>query len=141
MNHNDFSNHRTYRSAHLFRSGRSAVRLWLGSLLMLIFGLSIPVSLGVGLYVLLFSEPVWMQRLLICLVVTIGLGILYFMVAFGAICPLCRGRLLHLGRSSRNRKAQASLGSYRFGVASRVLTGRTFRCPHCGEPCRCERRV
>lgn len=139
--HGDFSNRRPPRTAHQFRSGRSVVKLWLGSAFLVLFLAAIPITLGIGIYVLLFSEQEWMVRLLIMLGATTVLGFLSLVFGHGAICPLCRGRLLHLGRSSRNSRAKTSFGSYRLGVATRVLTGRTFRCPHCGEPCRCESRI
>jgi hypothetical protein len=62
-------------------------------------------------------------------------------VGSGVRCPLCHGPLIGKPGFNRNRKASRMLGSYRLAVAARVLFLGRFRCPCCGEPCKCESRL
>jgi hypothetical protein len=77
----------------------------------------------------------------IALGVAVFSGFGYLLVGAGVRCPLCHGPLIANPKCSRNRKASRTLGSYRLGVASRVLLLGKFRCPCCGEPCKCEARL
>lgn len=65
-------------------------------------------------------------------------GILYLMTGAGVRCPLCHGPVLGRPGCSRNQKATRLLGSYRLDVALKVLLLGRFRCPCCGEPCKCQ---
>jgi hypothetical protein len=73
--------------------------------------------------------------LLACAVVS---GILYLMTGAGVRCPLCHGPVLRRPGYARNQKATRLLGSYRLKVALKVLLVGRFRCPCCGEPCKCQ---
>ncbi|MEM1082854.1 MAG: hypothetical protein AAGI48_01935 [Verrucomicrobiota bacterium] len=65
-------------------------------------------------------------------------GILYLMVGSGVRCPLCHGPVLGRRSCVHSQKARKMFGSYRLGVASRVLLVGHFRCPYCGEACKCQ---
>ncbi len=70
-----------------------------------------------------------------CLAAGAGCFVLYWLAALGVHCPLCRARLLIAHGCARSPKAARLLGSHRLAVALAALTGRSFRCPYCGEPC------
>ena len=68
------------------------------------------------------------------LILTICLGLLYFIISSSWKCPLCSGAVWTKSKCSKNPKAKKALGlSYRLNIASRVIFKLPYRCPYCGE--------
>jgi hypothetical protein len=81
-----------------------------------------------------FMWDTWFLRVALYLILAIlTLGIIRWMSALGARCPLCLMRLM-LGQScSKHSKAKGFFGSYRLRVACCIIFKKYFCCPYCGE--------
>ncbi|MEP4076928.1 hypothetical protein [Haloferula sp.] len=125
---------------HRFRSSKALFRLKLGSLFFILLFVSLALLIPAVIWgtVLNHSDDLLYAEIALGAAVVCGLG--YLMVGSGVRCPLCHGPLIGKPNCSRNRKAARMLGSHRLAVASRVLTIGCFRCPCCGEPCKCDVR-
>ena len=123
---------------HRFRSNRSVFRLRFSSLCYLLF---------IGFVTLLILASVWgfllydergVQLATMSLACSLISGGTYLVLSANLRCPLCHGPLMSNGRFARNPRAIRVLRSYRLGLATQALLLGRFRCPCCGEPCRCE---
>ncbi len=61
------------------------------------------------------------------------LGVVQWLVASNAACPLCRTPALASMRCTKHRQARTSLGSHRLRVAMAILFRNQYRCPYCNE--------
>ncbi len=123
---------------HRFRSRRSIFRLRVSSLSFLLFLLFTVALPPAAVWGFLFGDARGVKLTLVALPASLVFGILYLIFSANLRCPLCHGPLLSNPRCSRSRKADQLLGSYRLAVATRALLVGHFRCPCCGEPCRCQ---
>lgn len=122
---------------HRFHSRRSLIRLRFGSLLYLLFSFSIIALFPAIIWVVFLDHKEDQLLPLIILGTAMISGIICLIVSTGVRCPLCHGPLLSNPGCSRSNKARKIFGSHRLGVAVYVLLFKHFRCPCCGEPCRC----
>ena len=125
---------------HRFRSSKALFRLRLGSFLfiLLFVGLFLLIPAIIWGTILEHSDDLYYSGIILGITVLCGLG--YLMIGSGVRCPLCHGPVIGKPGCSRNPRAARMFGSYRLGVASRVLLLGRFRCPCCGEACKCDTR-
>jgi len=105
----------------------------IGSLLVVLMFLSLPVALGFLCYGFASKEHVWFS--IAGAVVAAGLVFvtLNFIIGGRARCPLCMVPPLVNRSCSKHRTAISILGSHGLFVAQSVLLKNSFRCPYCGE--------
>lgn len=125
---------------HSFRSTRSLARLRIGSFFYLLFIVTFVLILPAILWEKLLGRPYGLIAAAALTAACILSALIYLLVGSNVRCPLCHGPLLGNPRCSRNRNAQRTFGSYRLAVACRVMFLGRFRCPCCGEACRCQAR-
>ncbi len=125
---------------HKFRSGKTLFRLRLGSLLFILSFVCLALMVPALIWEILLHSGQNLQHTIGALASTVGCGLGYLMVGWSVRCPLCHGPLIGKTGCSRSSKAPKMFGSYRLAVAIRVILLGRFRCPCCGEPCKCETR-
>ena len=118
---------------HRLRSANSIIRFKVASWGLFLMLLLAPPALGMTICGF-FMWDIWLLKVALCLIVAIlTLGIIRWIFALGARCPLCLIHLM-LGQScSKNAKAKVFLGSCRLRVACCIISRKYFCCPYCGE--------
>ena len=125
---------------HRFRSRNTLFKLRLGSFFFILLILGLLGLIAAIVWEVILNHGDELLFTAIAVGVTLASGLAYLIIGFGVRCPLCHGPLIGKPGCSRNRKAARMFGSYRLAVATRVLVLGRFRCPCCGEPCKCEAR-
>ena len=125
---------------HRFRSSKALFRLRLGSFLFILLFVSLAFLIPAVVWGTFLQHSSDLHYASIALGVAVISGLGYMMFGSGVRCPLCHGPLIGKSGASRSQKAARLLGSYRLAVASRVILLGRFRCPYCGEPCKCDTR-
>lgn len=108
-----------FRFAALLLLGKWALAI--GSVVMLAYSLCVAnqefTQLSIGL--------IW---------ISVCVGVVQWLLAGRARCPLCIGPPLVHGDCSTHRSIRPLFGSHQIRVALSVVFRGWFRCPYCGEP-------
>lgn len=125
---------------HKFRSSKTLFKLRIGSFLFVVLFSCLAVLVPAVIWEIVLHPGEFPRYTVAVLGTTLISGLGYLVIGWGVRCPLCHGPLIGKPGCSRSSKAPRMFGSYRLAVASRVLLLGRFRCPCCGEPCKCETR-
>jgi len=119
---------------HRLPSQTAVTRFRLASFLLISALLSAFLCLGFVGYSIYEHDKSLMITGIALLLATVILVIFQLIVSSRARCPLCLTPALASKACSKHRNAKRLLGSYRFRVATSIITNGHFRCPYCGEP-------
>lgn len=125
---------------HKFRSNKTLLKLRLGSFLFILLFFCLALLVPAVVWEVILQPGNGLQYTITVLAATFVSALGYLLIGSGVRCPLCHGPVIGKPSCARNHRAARMLGSYRLAVATRVLFLGCFRCPCCGEPCKCEAR-
>ena len=118
--------HRLPHEAYLFRYR-------IGSSLLLLKWLLVPMSLAYLFGSLIFGDTNQVHAALWLIAATLGVMLTQWLIAARCRCPICMGTPLARKACVKHRNATRLLGSYRLRVAHSIIWKGYFRCPFCGE--------
>lgn len=119
---------------HRFSSVHALWRFRMAMLLLLAKCFATPVAVGVLGYGLIHHERYWLIAGAALAGFSVVAGILQWLFANRANCPLCLTSVLASRGCMKHRSSRKFLGSYRLRVALSAFFRGYFRCPYCNEP-------
>lgn len=118
---------------HRLPSRYTVTRFKVASWLMVLLSILLLATPGVLLHSLVTSNTNLASLALGLMAGTVAVGVMQWIVAARARCPLCHAKSIARNGCSKHRNARALFGSYRLRVATSIIFQNKFRCPYCGE--------